>query len=97
MLNGFKSFDLKPKFFIFYINYPYLYPPLQFIFKDALTPVLEESAQVDGLVLGSPIYFGEVTGQMRAFLERLAFSWLSYNDYSLTAPKRIPLVLVETT
>lgn len=35
-------------------------------FKDALTPVLEEIAHADGLVLGSPIYFGEVTGQMRA-------------------------------
>ena len=65
-------------------------------FKDALAPVLEEIAQADGLVLGSPIYFGEVTGQMRAFLERLAFPWLSYNDYSLTAPKRMPVVLVET-
>ena len=65
-------------------------------FKDGLTPVLEEIAQADGLVLGSPIYFGEVTGQMRTFLERLAFPWLSYNDYSLTAPKRMPVLLVET-
>lgn len=65
-------------------------------FKDGLTPLLEEIAQADGLVLGSPIYFGEVTGQMRTFLERLAFPWLSYNDYSLTAPKRMPVVLVET-
>ena len=65
-------------------------------FKDALTPFLEEIAQADGLVLGSPIYFGDVTGQMRAFLERLSFPWLSYNDYSLTAPKRMPVVLVET-
>jgi len=65
-------------------------------FKDALTPILEEIAQADGLVLGSPNYFGDVTGQMRAFLERLAFPWLSYNDYSLTAPKRMPVVLVET-
>ncbi|MBQ8362202.1 MAG: flavodoxin family protein [Bacteroidaceae bacterium] len=65
-------------------------------FKDTLTPLLEEIAQADGLVLGSPIYFGEVTGQMRAFLERLAFPWLSYNDYSLTAPKRMPVLLVET-
>ena len=64
--------------------------------KDALTPLLEEIAQADGIVLGSPIYFGEVTGQMRAFLERLAFPWLSYNDYSLTAPKRMPVVLIET-
>ena len=65
-------------------------------FKDALTPVLEEIAQVDGLVLGSPIYFGDVTAQMRAFLERLAFPWLSYNDYSMIAPKRMPVVLMET-
>ena len=65
-------------------------------FKDALTPVLEEIAQADGLVLGSPIYFGDVTGQMRTFLERLAFPWLSYNDYSMTAPKRMPVVLMET-
>lgn len=65
-------------------------------FKDALTPVLNEVAQADGLVLGSPIFFGEVTGRMRAFLERLSFPWLSYNDYSLTAPKRMPVVLVET-
>ena len=65
-------------------------------FKDALTPVLEEIAQADGLVLGSPIYFGEVTGQMRTFLERLAFPWLSYNDYSMTAPKRMHVVFIET-
>ena len=65
-------------------------------FKDGLTPVLEEIAQADGLVLGSPNYFGEVTGQMRSFLERLAFPWLSYNDYSLTAPKRMPVLLIET-
>ena len=65
-------------------------------FKDALTSILEEISHADGLVLGSPIYFGEVTGQMRAFLERLAFPWLSYNDYSLTAPKRMPVVLIET-
>ena len=65
-------------------------------FKDALTPVLEEIAEADGLVLGSPNYFGEITAQMRAFLERLAFPWLSYNDYSLTAPKRMPVVLIET-
>ena len=65
-------------------------------FKDALTPVLEDIATADGLVLGSPIYFGDVTGQMRTFLERLAFPWLSYNDYSMTAPKRMPVLLIET-
>ncbi|MBQ2113357.1 MAG: flavodoxin family protein, partial [Bacteroidales bacterium] len=65
-------------------------------YKDDLTQVLEDISQADGLVLGSPIYFGEVTGQMRAFMERLSFPWLSYNDYSMTAPKRMPVVLIET-
>lgn len=65
-------------------------------FKDALTPILEEISQADGLVLGSPIYFGQNTGLMQAFLERLAFPWLSYNDYSMTAPKKMPVVLLET-
>lgn len=29
-------------------------------------------------------------------LERLSFPWLSYNDYSMTAPKQMPVVLIET-
>lgn len=65
-------------------------------FKDALMPVLEEIAEADGLALGSPVYFGQITGQMQAFLERLSFPWLSYNDYSLTAQKKMPVVLMET-
>lgn len=65
-------------------------------FKDDLTPILNEIGYADGLILGSPIYFGEVTGEMRSFLERLTFPWLSYNDYSLTAPKCMPVVLIET-
>jgi multimeric flavodoxin WrbA len=65
-------------------------------FRDALTPLLEEIAGADGLVIGSPIYFSEVTAQLRLMLERLVFPWLSYNDYSLTAPKRMPVILTYT-
>jgi multimeric flavodoxin WrbA len=65
-------------------------------YKDGLTPVLEEIAQADGLVMGSPIYFSEVTAQLRALLERLIFPWLSYKDFSLTAPKKMPVILTYT-
>ena len=65
-------------------------------FKDALTPILAEISQADGLAMGSPVYFGQITGMLQAFLERLVFPWLSYNDYSLTAPKKMPVALVET-
>jgi multimeric flavodoxin WrbA len=46
--------------------------------KDGLTPVLDKIADVDVLLLGSPIYFGTVTGEMRSFMERLLFQYLTY-------------------
>lgn len=50
--------------------------------KDGLTPVLDEIFTADALFLGSPIYFGNITGQMASFMERLVFPLLSYDDYS---------------
>jgi multimeric flavodoxin WrbA len=47
--------------------------------KDDLSVVLEKIAECDVLLLGSPIYFANVTGEMRSFLERFLFSKLAYN------------------
>jgi len=47
--------------------------------KDDLKTVLKEILGCDILLLGSPIYFGNITGEMRSFLERLVFPNLSYN------------------
>lgn len=49
--------------------------------KDDLSPVLEKVSKADGLVLGSPIYLADVTAATRAFIERLIFSNISYDDY----------------
>ena len=46
--------------------------------NDGLTPILEKLAGADAFVLGSPIYFGTVTGEMRSFMERLLFQYLVY-------------------
>jgi len=48
--------------------------------KDDLEPLLEEAAMSDALILGSPIYFGSVTGEMRSFMERLLFPYLAYTS-----------------
>lgn len=48
--------------------------------QDDLTNVLDKILESDILLLGSPIYFGNITGEMRSFLERLLFSNLSYNE-----------------
>ena len=65
-------------------------------FKDGITDILAECAAADGLVLASPIYFGEVTAQLRAFWERLVFPWLSYSKGSVTAPKKMPVTFIYT-
>ncbi len=46
--------------------------------NDGLTSVLEKLATADAFLLGSPIYFGTVTGEMRSFMERLLFPYLTY-------------------
>jgi multimeric flavodoxin WrbA len=48
--------------------------------KDDLAAVLEKAAVSDALILGSPIYFGSVTGEMRSFMERLLFPYLAYSN-----------------
>jgi multimeric flavodoxin WrbA len=66
-------------------------------FKDGLTPILEkiESAQV--LIIGSPIYFGSVTGELRSFLERLLFPYGTYTDPPGTLfPGKISSALIYT-
>ena len=48
------------------------------VYKDALTTILEKCKEADAVILGSPIYFGDVTGMMRSFLERFLFPSLCY-------------------
>jgi multimeric flavodoxin WrbA len=65
--------------------------------EDGLTPLLEKIAQADALVLGSPIYFGSITGMMRSFLERLLFQYTVYDaSHSTLFGKKIPVAFVYT-
>jgi len=58
--------------------------------KDDLADVFEKIEAADALILGSPIYFGEVTGEMRSFLERLFFQYHVYNkERTVLFPKQI--------
>jgi multimeric flavodoxin WrbA len=65
--------------------------------RDGLAPVLAGIAETDALVLGSPIYLGTVTGEMRSFLERLLFPLFTYtNPPQSIAPKKFPTAFVYT-
>jgi multimeric flavodoxin WrbA len=65
--------------------------------KDGLTPVLKRVEAADALILGSPIYFGTVSGEMRSFMERLLFPFLTYTlpPQSLF-PKKMPAAFIYT-
>ncbi len=50
--------------------------------KDDLSPVIDRIFSADALIIGSPIYLGDITSQVHGLIERLHFCALSYDDYS---------------
>ena len=58
--------------------------------KDDLTPILKRIEEYDAIILGSPIYFGCASGEMRSMMERLLFPYLSYGPLPRSLfPKKI--------
>ena len=47
--------------------------------QDGLQPVLKKIAESDGLLLGSPVYFGDVTAQLRGLVERLIYPYANFD------------------
>jgi len=70
--------------------------PCKCYWRDGLSPVLESAMMADRLIIGSPIYFSEPTAGVRAFLERLVFPALSYNDYSSVFPGKVDVTVFLT-
>jgi multimeric flavodoxin WrbA len=65
--------------------------------RDGLTPVLEKLATADAFILGSPIYFGTATGEMRSFMERLLFQYFEYTIPPTSLfDRKIPTALIYT-
>jgi len=65
--------------------------------KDDLRPIFKKIEAADALILGSPIYFGIVTGEMRSFMERLLFPYFTYTDPPQSLfPKKMPTGFIYT-
>lgn len=70
------------------------------VVQDDLAPVLAQVAAADLVVLASPIYIGELTGQMKCFIDR-TFSFLvpdytaNPNPTRLAPGKKMLLVLTQ--
>ena len=65
--------------------------------KDDLSPILVKAAEADVLILGSPLYFHVESGEMRSFIERLLFPYLTYTPgYASIFPGKLRTGLVYT-
>lgn len=67
-------------------------------YKDELTLVLDEiREEADALLVGSPVYYSDLTGETRAFLNRLVFPYYDYSPDAISLfSKRIPTALFMT-
>jgi multimeric flavodoxin WrbA len=64
---------------------------------DEIHDLLDRVAQADGVVFASPIYFGDVTAQLRGFAERLFFPFNSFDaEFHKLAPKRLATAVIYT-
>lgn len=65
--------------------------------SDGLTPVLQKAHEADAIILGTPVYLGTETGEMRSCFERLLFPYLSYTPgYKTLYPRKIRTAVVYT-
>ena len=65
--------------------------------KDDLSPVLEKIKTADAIILGSPIYFMNLSAGTIAFIERLFFSNYIYsNEIPTVFPKKLPSAFIYT-
>ena len=64
--------------------------------KDDLSPLIERIFAADALIIGSPIYLGDVTSQVHGLMERLHFCALSYVDYSSYFTGKVDVGLILT-
>lgn len=65
--------------------------------NDDLMPILKKAKEADVIILGSSIYLGIVTGEMRSFIERLIYPYLVYDEnHSTLFKKKIPTGFIYT-
>ena len=65
---------------------------------DDLTPIFERIEGCDAVVIGSPIYIGTVTGELRSFLERFIFQYYVYDKAQSATlfKKKLPIGMIYT-
>lgn len=65
--------------------------------RDELSPILAELREADGILFGTPIYFGSESGLFRNFIERLYFPVFRYDKaYTSLQEKAVKTAFIYT-
>jgi multimeric flavodoxin WrbA len=66
--------------------------------KDDLTPIFKKiKEEAAAIILGSPVYFGAASGEVRSFMERLFFAPFVYSQPFRSAfPRKIKTAFIYT-
>lgn len=68
------------------------------IYKDGLSPVLEEIRDADGLIIGTPNYLGDASAAFRALYERMIFQYISYKTEPQSySERKVPVLFIMTS
>ena len=66
--------------------------------QDGLGGVLEKIRHADGVILGSPVYLGDISAGLRALYERLIFQYITYKtELRSYSERKIPVVMILTS
>jgi multimeric flavodoxin WrbA len=67
------------------------------VVQDDLASIFRRIEQADAILMGSPIYWGDISGEMKSFLERLMFQYMTYtNPPGALFPKKIKTGFIYT-
>ncbi|MFQ3549770.1 MAG: flavodoxin family protein, partial [Armatimonadota bacterium] len=58
------------------------------VLKDDLTEVLSKTEKADVLIFASPVYFGDITGQLKCYIDRL-YSFFTPDFHTSDKPSRL--------
>ncbi len=62
--------------------------------KDDMTPLYDLINSADAIIIGSPIYFGENTGQIKCFIDRL-YAFLGPNGSRMNPGKKTAAIITQ--
>ena len=65
------------------------------VLDDDMRPIYEKLVKADAVVVASPVYFGSITAQLKAMIDRCHSSWMAKEKWGDSQKKGTPIFLIK--